>query len=161
MMDITITPKTLEMNVAVSEPDVWPLTDPDKERMKTKIAAALENIKNGMPIYKACAAANVSNGYFYKWMNLAPENKQAVYAILDERVFTVEDALYNSALKGEFKAQVFFLTNRAPERWKHTSGIIANLYNNTQNNTVNIESNDEIRSHTERIRNELERYLSG
>ena len=48
---------------------------------------------------------------------ISKEFDNKVNAIIDSRTQTVEDALYASALKGNVIAQIFWLKNRAKDRW--------------------------------------------
>jgi hypothetical protein len=41
----------------------------------------------------------------------------------DEQLIQVEEALFESAVSGNVTAQIFWLCNRAPERWKRLNAL--------------------------------------
>lgn len=83
-----------------------------------KIEVVLESIKNGTSIEKACNGAGIYRSTFYDWLRDSKENKDRYDQLIDSRTLIVEDALFNNALKGNITAQIFWLKNRAPDRWQ-------------------------------------------
>jgi hypothetical protein len=92
------------------------MTTPKTLRKIRKVLNAVR--KHGASVEKACKGAGVSRNKFYQWMNESTKNKERYYKIIDSRSIVVEDALYNSALKGNTTAQIFWLKNRAEKRWQ-------------------------------------------
>lgn len=85
---------------------------------KATIDAIISSLENGCSIAKACSGANVSTVAFYKWRKADPKLAETVEEIIESRIMVVEDAVYFSAVNGDSRAQEFYLTNRAPDRWK-------------------------------------------
>jgi hypothetical protein len=83
-----------------------------------KVEATLENIKNGSSIEKACSNADLNRTSFYDWLRDTKENQDRYNKLIDSRTLIVEDALFQNALKGNITAQIFWLKNRAPDRWQ-------------------------------------------
>lgn len=89
-----------------------------KEIKEQKKEAFLESLEGGMSISKACKAANISRNTIWEWRKASKRFDKKVNSIIDSRTQSVEDALFASALKGNVAAQIFWLKNRAKERWK-------------------------------------------
>mgnify|MGYP003339592422 CR=1 FL=1 len=83
-----------------------------------KIEKVLESLEKGNSIERACQQCQLSRTVFYQWRNQSQEHAERFYTIIDSRTIVVEDALFNSAIKGNPTCQIFWLKNRAPERWK-------------------------------------------
>lgn len=90
-------------------------TDVKKKRQKE---AFLESLTRGTSIVKACQAASISVVTIWRWRKESEDFDKEVLAVLDSRTQTVEDALYSNAVKGNVVAQIFWLKNRASDRWK-------------------------------------------
>ena len=54
----------------------------------------------------------------YDWMNKNPEIAAAIKKGRDKSIDMVENALFKSAINGNVTAMIFYLKNRAPERYK-------------------------------------------
>ena len=54
----------------------------------------------------------------YDWMNKNPEIAAAIKKGRDKSIDMVENALFKSAISGNVTAMIFYLKNRAPERYK-------------------------------------------
>jgi len=104
------------------------LTNLTKNRQKE---AFLESLKSGVSISDACKAVNLSRDTIWRWRKKYKGFNNKILSIIDSRTQTVEDALYANALNGNVTAQIFWLKNRAKERWKdryeHTEKIEGEL----------------------------------
>ena len=83
-----------------------------------KVEAVLASLESGVPISKACEAAGLNRTTFYVWKRSSKENEQRYYDVIDSRTLIVEDSLFKSAKGGNVAAQIFWLKNRARDRWK-------------------------------------------
>jgi len=79
--------------------------------------ALLESLRGGVSISEACKAVNLSRDTIWRWRKKWKGFDNKIFSIIDSRTQTVEDALYASALKGNVTAQIFWLKNRAKDRW--------------------------------------------
>ena len=89
-----------------------------KEIREQKKEAFLESLEGGVSISDACKAANISRHAIWEWRKKSKRFDKKVNSIIDSRTQSVEDALFSSAVKGNVAAQIFWLKNRAKERWK-------------------------------------------
>ena len=89
-----------------------------KEIKERKKEAFLKSLDGGVPITKACEEANISRNAIWEWRKKSKRFDNKVNSIIDSRTQSVEDALFSSAVKGNVAAQIFWLKNRAKERWK-------------------------------------------
>ncbi|MBA7656694.1 hypothetical protein ES703_64621 [subsurface metagenome] len=80
--------------------------------------AFLESLKSGVSIKEASDAAGIDRTTVWLWRKKWKGFDNKILSIIDSRTQTVEDALYTSALKGNVAAQIFWLKNRAKDRWK-------------------------------------------
>ena len=78
----------------------------------------LKNLEGGVSVLKASKAADIDYKTIWRWRKDSKEFNNEVMAILDSRIMIVEDALFLSAVKGNLGAQIFWLKNRAKDRWK-------------------------------------------
>ena len=78
----------------------------------------LKNLEGGVSVLKASKAADIDYKTIWRWRKDSKEFNNEVTAILDSRIMIVEDALFLSAVKGNLGAQIFWLKNRAKDRWK-------------------------------------------
>lgn len=159
--DCTVYVSALRIKATLHIPDYRDVSNERPENIK-RIEAVLDSLRNGSSITQACQAADIGRSHFYRWVAANPENKLALNAILDERVYVVEDALFKNAMSGKFGAQVWFLINRAPDRWKDSRAIIGNV--NIQQNVIHkneqhIHQSTDIIEHEKSIEQDLERYL--
>lgn len=82
-----------------------------------KIEKILASIKEGASIEKACKGAGLSRPTFYEWLHDSKGNQERYQKLIDSRSLVVEDALFNTALKGNVTAQIFWLKNRMYDKW--------------------------------------------
>ncbi len=85
---------------------------------KKRIDSILESLGKGSSFLKACKAADIDQSTFWLWRQADKELNKRVLQVLDSRTQTVEDSLYVGATKGNVIAQIFWLKNRASDRWK-------------------------------------------
>lgn len=90
------------------------LTNLTRNRQKEDF---LESLTGGVSISDACKAVNLSRDTIWRWRKKYIGFDNKILSIIDSRTQTVEDALYASALKGNVTAQIFWLKNRAKDRW--------------------------------------------
>lgn len=84
------------------------------EKKQTKLLSLL---RNGERRGAACAGSGVDYKRFRDQLRTDPDFAQAVVEAEAEANERVEDALFNTALAGNTTAQMFWLSNRDPERW--------------------------------------------
>ena len=80
--------------------------------------AFLKSLEGGVSVLKASKEASIDYKTIWNWRKDDKEFNNEVIAILDSRIMIVEDALFLSAVKGNLGAQIFWLKNRAKDRWK-------------------------------------------
>lgn len=78
----------------------------------------LKSLEGGVSVLKASKAADIDYKTIWRWRRDDEEFNENVMVILDSRIMIVEDALFLNAAKGNLGAQVFYLKNRARDRWK-------------------------------------------
>jgi len=93
---------------------------------KLQKEAFLKSLEGGVTIKDAAEAAGVSRVTAWRWRKSKAFLKK-VLAIIDSRTQTVEDALFATALKGNVIAQIFWLKNRASDRWKDVKEVGGSL----------------------------------
>ena len=72
----------------------------------------------GLYIKDIAAKMGISVSTVYDWMNKNPEIAAAIKKGRDKSIDMVENALFKSAISGNVTAMIFYLKNRAPERYK-------------------------------------------
>ncbi|MCK4446970.1 MAG: helix-turn-helix domain-containing protein [Candidatus Marinimicrobia bacterium] len=100
------------------------LTNMTRNRQKE---AFLESLRGGVSISDACKAVNLSRDTIWRWRKKYTGFNHKIFSIIDSRTQTVEDALYANALNGNVTAQIFWLKNRASERWRDVKNIEGSL----------------------------------
>ena len=101
-----------------------------------KIKVVMQSLKKGNTLYNACEAAGISTFILWFWSKKYPRLRMILDAVRDTRVQLVEDAQYQTALKGNPQAQMFFLCNRAPDKWKRDAAIQATFINKNEQNVI-------------------------
>lgn len=89
--------------------------------------AFLLSLEGGASITDSCEAAQVSRATIWRWRKRSKGFNNKTLAIIDSRTQSVEDALYATALKGNVIAQIFWLKNRASDRWKDVKEVGGSL----------------------------------
>lgn len=72
----------------------------------------------GLYIKEIAAKMGISVTTVYDWMNKNPKIAAAIKKGRDKSIDMVENALFKSAINGNVTAMIFYLKNRAPERYK-------------------------------------------
>ena len=85
----------------------------NKERTET----FLESLRRGVSVLKASKTAGIDYSTIWRWRKKYKIFDSQVLAILDSRTQIVEDALFMNAASGNITAQIFWLKNRASDRW--------------------------------------------
>lgn len=88
----------------------------------------------GLYIKDIAAKMGISVTTVYDWMNKNPEIAAAIKKGRDKSIDMVENALFKSAINGNVTAMIFYLKNRAPERYKDR--VDNNI--NTNNMDINL-----------------------
>ena len=88
----------------------------------------------GLYIKDIAAKMGISVTTVYDWMNKNPEIAAAIKKGRDKSIDMVENALFKSAISGNVTAMIFYLKNRAPERYKDR--VDNNI--NTNNMDINL-----------------------
>lgn len=99
-----------------TKPNATEATDIKKRDLRAE--AILESLKNGGSIIAACKAAQIHPATFWRWRQADAELNKETEEAITSRVMVVEDALYNACIKGNPMCLMFFLMNRAGDRWK-------------------------------------------
>lgn len=77
-----------------------------------------KNLGDGGALYNSAKAAGISIMTLWLWRKKWRRIDNYINTIMESRVSLVEDALYKNALKDNITAQIFFLKNRASDKWK-------------------------------------------
>ncbi len=83
----------------------------------------LRNLMDGGTVSSACKAVEVSRETFYKWYRQDEKFAKAVDDAQNSRIQHVEDSLYSAAVRGNVTAQIFFLCNRAKDKWVNVQNV--------------------------------------
>ena len=86
----------------------------------------------GLYIKDIAAKMGISVTTVYDWMNKDPKIAASIKKGRDKSIDMVENALFKSAINGNVTAMIFYLKNRAPERYKDR------VDNNINTNNMNI-----------------------
>lgn len=60
----------------------------------------------------------ISKATLYDWKNKHPDFLEAIKSSKEVADFEVESALYSKACAGDVTAQIFWLKNRKPDKWR-------------------------------------------
>ena len=90
------------------------------------IRAILKSLAGGSTQFVACKAAGINDGTLWRWRVADARLDRLIDKVLDVRVKFVEDALYQTALKGSVQAQQYFLNNRARNKWQQAPDVVIN-----------------------------------
>lgn len=88
------------------------------EEKKTKQEVYLHHLERGLRRGAAARATNVDITTVREWRRHDPEFIESELRAEESAAETVEDALYQSAMNGNTQAQLYWLQNRAPARWR-------------------------------------------
>ena len=111
----------------------------DSKRKKKAIESILESLSNGSSIVKACDKAVIDVSTFWHWRKKSKCLEEKVEAIIESRIQVVEDSLYKEAVKGNATLIMFFLQNRAGDKWqdkRHFEGNVSGKVTLVIDNTL-------------------------
>lgn len=91
--------------------------------VSTQKDALIESIAQGATVSAACRAANIDRSTFYAWIKSDEDFRIRYKETAEGAIQAVEDALWDKALSGNVIACIFYLCNRAPERWKNVNKV--------------------------------------
>ncbi len=94
------------------------MSDEKNEKRNLQKKTFLKSLEQGTSIIKACKSADIAVVTAWRWRRDNKDFDEKVLAIIESRTQVVEDALYVGASKGNVIAQIFWLKNRAKDRWK-------------------------------------------
>lgn len=77
-----------------------------------------ECAKRGLTCKQIALCNGFSLGSYYKWIKEDPKFKEAVEEGRQAGIATIVNKLYEKAENGDLSSIIFFLKNRAPERWR-------------------------------------------
>lgn len=77
-----------------------------------------ECAKRGLTCKQIALCNGFSLGSYYNWIKEDPKFKEAVEEGRQEGIATIVNRLYEKAENGDLSSIIFFLKNRAPERWR-------------------------------------------
>ena len=92
---------------------------------KRALDIVLKSLRAGNNLTQACQDAGIDISTLWLWRKKYKDVDEKVEEALYERNVIVEDALFEKAIKGNVTAQIFWLCNRLPERWKNVQKIEA------------------------------------
>ena len=69
-------------------------------------------------VHHTCKALKMSKSSYYDWLHSDPLFEAAIKDAYDGQIEIVESQLFKNILQGKETSLMFFLQNRAPERWK-------------------------------------------
>ena len=132
-------------------------------RKWNKLRAILKSMNKGATITAACSSAGIHRKTLWSWRKEDPRVDKLIIDAQDDAIQIVEDALFKRAcgyqyeeitkgqeeslnakksakvivkeVAGDVTAQMFFLMNRAPERWADKRALVNNT--NIIKNIVN------------------------
>jgi len=88
-------------------------------KLDSRFPVVLEALSRGASRASACQAAGISRSGFYRRLRAEPAWRARVEHAEALATGAIEHALWKAAAEGNLVAMIFFLTNRAPEDWKH------------------------------------------
>lgn len=91
---------------------------PPRKMTQSRAKIVIEALRNGYTIADACELAGICRETEIRYRRANPDYAKQVQEALEARVEIVEDALYKSAITGNYHAQRFFLVNRSGGRWR-------------------------------------------
>ena len=77
-----------------------------------------ECAKRGLTCKQIALCNGFSLGSYYNWIKEDPKFKEAVEEGRQEGIAVIVNRLYEKAENGDLSSIIFFLKNRAPERWR-------------------------------------------
>lgn len=74
--------------------------------------------RSGATLDNLAEKFKVNVGTIHEYKNKFPDFNNAIRSNNEIADFTVENALYNNAIEGNLSAQIFWMKNRQPKRWR-------------------------------------------
>lgn len=101
-------------------------------KKRKKIKLIVKALRTGKLLYQAVSESGISRVTFFRWMKESERLTALIErarALCDEkRVSMIEDALFRHANeKGNTIDRIFFLTNKAPDRYKDRRALVNNI----------------------------------
>lgn len=102
----------------MDEPDARPHPEPANKHPERIKLVYLAHLERGLRRSAATKAIGVSTSTVWQWRKADPDFAEAEYRAEEVAAEQIEDALFNSAMNGNTQAQIYWLNNRAPLRWR-------------------------------------------
>lgn len=90
------------------------------KKNRQTITHIIKSLTKGSTVSQACKNAGISTFTFYSWCRYDKRFNDMVENAKESRIKIVEDALLKSAKAGVTQAQIFYLKNRAKDKWSDT-----------------------------------------
>ena len=74
--------------------------------------------RDGLSMEQIAHNMGIAKDTLYRWLKISSYISDAIKKGKEVTDYLVENALFNSALQGNVVAQIFWLKNRKPDRWK-------------------------------------------
>lgn len=89
--------------------------------------AVLRSLARGTAIVMACANAGIAPSTFWRFRQKHPRIQALTDSLVSSRIQVVEDALFTAAtVDRNMTAIIFFLTNRAGDKWADKRALVNN-----------------------------------
>jgi len=80
-------------------------------------------LKNACNVTMTCKAINVSRTTWYEWLKVNEAFKKTIDETQESLIEMAESQLFKNILAGKETSLIFFLLNRASDRWKDKRNI--------------------------------------
>jgi hypothetical protein len=108
-------------------PAPGPTPKPRSLKTKTKkILAVLRGLAKGSSIAFACKHADIGTTTFWNIRQKNARIEALAKRLIESRIQTVEDSLFQACIDKNVTAIIFFLTNRAGDRWADRRALVNN-----------------------------------
>ena len=98
------------------------------QEVKNKLILVEGWARDGLTNEQIAEKLGINPDTLYKYQKQYPEFSEALKKGKEIVDYEVENALLNSALKGNVTAQIYWLNNRKPKQWRNKQDV--NLYDN-------------------------------
>lgn len=92
-----------------------------------KLKKLQELSANGCSMDEIAQAIGIGKSTLYDWGDRHPQIQQAIKKGREKSVDMVENALFKSAINGNVTAMIFYLKNKAPDRYKDKVDTNSNI----------------------------------
>lgn len=86
--------------------------------------------RDGLSDVQIAKNLGISLSTFYKWKKDFSEFSESIKRSKEIADYEVENALFKKAKMGDVTAQIFWLKNRRPDKWRDKADINANVDSN-------------------------------